>query len=126
MNNKMPELSASKIRQLESQPRSMQPPLKKLKTSGAGSPRLQSLLGAAGVLGLERQKKGIQETRTKEKNDDSPSGKTNPASEDSPADKMMKFFTGKPCKERSKKSKAIKFPLKVSTATRKSGSLLDR
>ena len=33
--------------------------------------------------------------------------------EESPADRMMRFFTGKPCSARTRKCKAIKFPLKV-------------
>jgi hypothetical protein len=56
----------------------------------------------------QRQQKN--DIRTKESKDTITLAKS---SDESAADKMMRFFTGKPCKERSKKSKAIKFPLKV-------------
>ena len=90
-----------------------------------GSPRLQSLLGAAGMIGQDR----LLDNETSGKKDEESTANTSADSlgsasdldkqtgDDSPADKMMRFFTGKPCKERSKKSKAIKFPLKVRPCT---------
>lgn len=104
----MPMLPKGRIRQMESQAINDQPPMKKLKQAEK-SPRLESLLGAAGVISME-QRQQKNDIRTKESKDTITLAKS---SDESAADKMMRFFTGKPCKERSKKSKAIKFPLKV-------------
>ena len=104
----MPMLPKGRIRQMESQAINDQPPMKKLKQA-ENSPRLESLLGAAGVISME-QRQQKNDIRTKESKDTITLAKS---SDESAADKMMRFFTGKPCKERSKKSKAIKFPLKV-------------
>jgi len=104
----MPMLPKGRIRQMESQAINDQPPMKKLKQA-ENSPRLESLLGAAGVISME-QRQQKNDIRTKESKDTITLAKS---SDESAADKMMRFFTGKPCKERSKKSKAIKFPLKL-------------
>lgn len=105
----MPMLPNSRNHEIDSQVMNDQPPVKKRKSGN--SPRLESLLGAAGVISMEQRQKAEKPEDheaftlgTQAKGSDE---------EETPADKMMRFFTGKPCKERSKKSKAIKFPLKV-------------
>lgn len=70
--------------------------------------------GSPGVVSKEKRKDEDpdEESRNATSTPSSDLVDQNP-DEESPADKMMRFFTGKPCKERSKKSKAIKFPLKL-------------
>ena len=50
----MPMLPKGRIRQMESQAINDQPPMKKLKQA-ENSPRLESLLGAAGVISMEQR-----------------------------------------------------------------------